>query len=225
MLHKNILLQKFLKAGVHIGHKTSFWNPKMKEYIFTKHNGIHIINLEKSVDQFNYAILKLKEILDKRGKILFVGTKNIVKAKLAETALKCKQFYINKRWLGGTLTNWVTLQKLIEEFKNIEKQFEKGHFDRLTKKEYLIKMKYLTKLRNNFYGIKDMNNIPDALFFIDSKTECLAIKESHKLKIKTCGIVDTDSNPDYIDVVIPGNDDSSKAIKLYLNIISNELCG
>lgn len=218
-----ILLEKFFKAGAHFGHQTSFWNPKMKRYIFTKHNGIHIINLEDTIKKFNLAVIELKKILANNGKILFVGTKDIVRLSIAETALKFKQFYINRRWLGGTLTNWKVLKKLVLELKNLEQEYNNNYFSNLTKKESLYKIKKMKKLQTYYNGIKNMTALPDALFIIDAKKEFAAINEAHKLNIPIFSIVDTDSNPDYIDYVIPANDDSFKAINLYLSFLEEQL--
>lgn len=223
MIDKNIIMEQLVNAGAHFGHKTSCWNPNMKPYIYTKHNGIHIINLEHTLAKFNLAISKLKSILNSKGKILFVGTKKVVSDLIAETAVKFKQYYINTRWLGGTLTNWGQFKKLIEELKLLEVNFIKGNFTKLNKKEELYNINKMKKLQRFLNGIKEMQNLPTALFFIDANKEQLAIQEAHKLNIPIYGIVDTDSNPGNIDIVIPGNDDSYKAIKLYLNVLEEQL--
>lgn len=223
MLNQNIIIENFFNAGVHLGHQTRFWNPKMKPYIYSKHNGIHIINLDTTINQFYLAIEQLKQILINKGKILFVGTKKIFNELIPETALNCKQFYINKRWLGGTLTNWNYIKNLICELKNLENDWAEGKFEKLNNKECIRKIKKMKKLQYELNGIKNMQNLPDALFIIDAKKESLAIKEAFKLNIQIFGIVDTDSNPENINFVIPGNDDSIKSIKLYLSILEEEL--
>ncbi len=215
----NLSIKEMIRAGIHFGHQTKFWNPKMKQFIYTKYNKIHIINLEKTIIYFKKALYEIKEIFKNKDKILFVGTKNNTSKLIKNIAIKCKQFYINKRWLGGTLTNWKTVKKSIKFFKNLEKKFKNKIFNKLTKKEYLNKKKKFKKLYNNLNGIKNMGRIPDAIFVIDAKHEGLAIKEAKQLKIKIFSIVDTNSNPENIDYIIPGNDDSKKAIKWYLKKI------
>ncbi len=215
----NLSIKKMIKAGIHFGHQTKFWNPKMKPFIYTKYNKIHIINLVKTIKQFKKALHEIQKIFINKDKILFVGTKKNISKLIKKTAKKCKQFYINKRWLGGTLTNWKTVKKSIKLFKDLKKKFKNKFFNNLIKKEYLNKKKIFKKLYNNLNGIKNMNGMPDAIFVIDAKHENLAIKEAQQLKIKIFSIVDTNTNPDNIDYIIPGNDDSKKAIKWYLNKI------
>ncbi len=219
----NFSIKEMIKAGIHFGHQTKFWNPKMKPYIYTKYNNIHIINLNKTIILFNIAIKKLKELQEKKKKILFIGTKKSASELIKKTAIKCKQFYINKRWLGGTLTNWKTVKKSIKKLNKLEKQYKNGDFNNLLKKEILYKKKILIKLKNNLEGIKNMSGLPDAIFVIDSNYEKIAIKEAKQLKIKIFSILDTNNNPENIDFIIPGNDDSIKSIKWYLNNISNIL--
>lgn len=213
-----------IKSGIHFGHQTKFWNPKMKQFIYTKYNKIHIINLEKTIKLFKLALIEIKKIFDNNNKILFVCTKKNINNLVKKIAIKCKQYYINKRWLGGTLTNWKTVKKSIKYLKNIEKKFKNKFFNKLTKKEYLNKKKKLKKLNNNLGGIKNMGGLPDALFIIDAKYENLSIKEAKQLKIKIFSIVDTNTNPEGIDYIIPGNDDSKKSIKWYLNQIYKIYC-
>ncbi len=214
-------IKEMIKIGIHFGHQTKFWNPKMKPFIYTKYNKIHIINLEKTIIFFKIALKKIFNIFKKKKKILFVGTKKNTSKYIKKIAKKCKQFYINKRWLGGTLTNWKTVRKSIKYLKDIEENFKNKFFNKLTKKEYIHKKKILNKLNNNLGGIKNMGGLPNALFIIDAKHENLAIKEAKQLNIKIFSIVDTNTNPDNINYIIPGNDDSKKAIKWYLNKIYN----
>ncbi len=220
----NLCIKKMIKSGIHFGHQTKFWNPKMKQFIYTKYNKIHIINLEKTIKLFKLALIEIKKIFDNNNKILFVCTKKNINNLVKKIAIKCKQYYINKRWLGGTLTNWKTVKKSIKYLKNIEKKFKNKFFNKLTKKEYLNKKKKLKKLNNNLGGIKNMGGLPDALFIIDAKYENLSIKEAKQLKIKIFSIVDTNTNPEGIDYIIPGNDDSKKSIKWYLNQIYKIYC-
>ncbi len=216
----NFSIKEMIKAGIHFGHQTKYWNPKMKPYIYTKYNKIHIINLNKTIKLFNIAIKELKKIQKKKKKILFIGTKKPASKIIKKTAIICKQFYINKRWLGGTLTNWKTVKKSIKYLKKLEKEYKILLLNKyVKKKEILLKKKKLKKLKNNLEGIKNMKGLPYAIFVIDAKYEKLAIKEAKQLKIKIFSIVDTNNNPDNIDYIIPGNDDSIKSIKWYLNII------
>ncbi len=215
----NFSIKEMIKAGIHFGHQTKYWNPKMKPYIYTKYNNIHIINLNKTIKLFNIAINKLKLLQKKKKKILFIGTKKSASKIIKKTAIICKQFYINKRWLGGTLTNWKTMKKSIKYLIELEKEYKTGILNKFVKKEILFKKKTLKKLKNNLEGIKNMKGLPDAIFVVDSKYEKIAIKEAKQLNIKIFSIVDTNNNPDNIDYIIPGNDDSIKSIKWYFNII------
>ncbi len=216
----NFSIKKMIKAGIHFGHQTKYWNPKMKPYIYTKYNKIHIINLNKTIKLFNIAIKELKKIQKKKKKILFIGTKKAASKIIKKTAIICKQFYINKRWLGGTLTNWKTVKKSIKYLKKLEKEYKILLLNKyIKKKEILLKKKKLKKLKNNLEGIKNMKELPYAIFVIDARYEKLAIKEAKQLKIKIFSIVDTNNDPDNIDYIIPGNDDSIKSIKWYLNTI------
>ncbi len=216
-------LKEMIKAGIHYGHKTRYWNPNMKPYIYTKYNNIHIINLEQTITLFKKALKELKNINNSKKKILFVGTKKAASKEIKIVAKKCNQYFINNRWLGGTLTNWKTVKKSIKYFKILEEQYKNGLFNKLVKKENLFKQKILKKLNNNLEGIKNMGRIPDALFVIDAKYENIAIKEAKQLNIKIFAIVDTNTNPTNIDYIIPGNDDSKKSIKWFLNVISHNL--
>lgn len=219
----NNSIHDMIKAGVHFGHQTRYWNPKMKKYIFGSKNKIHIINLETTMQMLNNAIIEIKKIASKKGKILFVGTKKAARQSIKEIVKKCNQYFVNHRWLGGMLTNWKTVRKSIKRFKELETQSKDNTFKKLTKKEALIRIKELNKLKNSFEGIKNMGGLPDALFVIDAQYEKIAIKEANRLGITVFAIVDTNSNPDGIDYVIPGNDDAIRAIKLYLNIIAKSI--
>ncbi len=219
----NLSIKKMIKAGIHFGHQTKHWHPKMKPYIYTSYNKIHIINLDKTITLFNLALKKLKEINKEKKKILFVGTKKVASNYIKNTAIKCNQFFVNYRWLGGTLTNWKTVKKSIKSLKELEKQYKKKKLDELIKKEILQKKRLLKKLKNNLDGIKNMGSLPDALFVIDANYENLAIKEAKQLKIKIFSVIDTNTNPEGLDYIIPGNDDSSKSIEWYCNHIIKKL--
>ncbi|WP_343188359.1 30S ribosomal protein S2 [Buchnera aphidicola (Ceratoglyphina bambusae)] len=220
---KTISMKDMLNAGVHFGHQSRYWNPKMKPFIFGTQNKIHIINLEKTLPLLNSAVLELKRISKIGNKILFVGTKKVSSNIIKETAIFCKQFYVNNRWLGGMLTNWKTVRQSIKRLKDLEIESSDGTFDKLTKKEVLLKIRKLNKLENSFGGIKNMGGLPDAMFIIDANHEKIAIEEANSLGIKVFAIVDTNSSPDGIDFIIPGNDDSIKSIKLYLDIIKDAI--
>lgn len=213
-------MRDMLKAGVHFGHQTRYWNPKMKPFIFGARNKVHIINLEKTLPMFNFALSELKKISLKKGKILFVGTKRAASKKIKETAINCNQFYVNHRWLGGMLTNWKTVRQSIKRLKDLEIESQDGTFSKLTKKEVLIRTRELFKLENSLGGIKNMGGLPDCLFVIDASHENIAIKEANNLGISVFSIVDTNSNPDGVDYVIPGNDDAIRSVKLYLKAVS-----
>ncbi|NIH16640.1 MAG: 30S ribosomal protein S2 [Buchnera aphidicola (Periphyllus lyropictus)] len=215
----NISMKEMLKAGVHFGHQTRYWNPKMKPFIFGSHNKIHIINLEKTLPMFKSALFELKKIHSKRGKILFVGTKKAASLLIKKSALLCNQYYVNHRWLGGMLTNWKTVRQSIQYLKALEIQSQDGTFKKLTKKEGLIRSRKLSKLENSLGGIKNMGGIPDCLFVIDADYEHIAIKEANNLNIPVFSIVDTNSNPDGINYIIPGNDDAIRSVSFYLNTI------
>ncbi len=220
---KNFNIKEMIKAGIHFGHQTKYWNPKMKPYIYTNYNNIHIINLNKTIKLFNIAINNLKILQNNKKKILFIGTKKSASILIKKTAIKCNQFYINKRWLGGTLTNWKTVKKSIKFLKELEKDYLSGKFNNLVKKEIMFKKKILKKLKNNLEGIKNMGGLPDAIFVIDANHEKIAIKEAKQLKIKIFSVIDTNNNPENINYIIPGNDDSIKSIKWYLKNITKRL--
>ncbi|URJ29182.1 30S ribosomal protein S2 [Blochmannia endosymbiont of Camponotus modoc] len=218
---ENISIRDMLQAGVHFGHQTRYWNPKMKPFIFGVRNKIHIIDLETTSVMFRQALIELNKIAALKGKILFVGTKRAASESVKKTALACNQFFVNHRWLGGMLTNWKTVRQSIKRLKDLEMQSQDGTFKKLTKKEVLILNRELINLENSLGGIKNMGGLPDAIFAVGATHEHIAIKEANSLGIPVFAIVDTNSNPDRIDFVIPGNDDAVRAINLYLNIISN----
>jgi small subunit ribosomal protein S2 len=209
-----ISMKQLLEAGVHFGHQTRRWNPKMDKYIFTERNGIYIIDLQKTVKKVEEAYNYVKSVSDEGGTILFVGTKKQAQDSVAEEAARCGMYYINQRWLGGTLTNFQTIQKRIDRLHQLEKMEEDGTFDVLPKKEVIILGKEKTRLEKFLGGIKHMKKLPDALFIIDPRKERIAVAEARKLGIPIVGIVDTNCDPDEIDYVIPGNDDAIRAVKL-----------
>ncbi|WWO99913.1 MAG: 30S ribosomal protein S2 [Candidatus Dasytiphilus stammeri] len=216
-------MRDMIKAGVHFGHQTQYWNPKMKSYIFGVRNKIHIIDLEKTILLFKEALTELQKIAYQKGRILFVGTKRAASEPIKKTAENCNQYFINHRWLGGMLTNWKTVRQSIKKLKDLEIQAQDGTFEKLTKKEVLIRSRKLKNLENSIGGIKNMGGLPDALFIIDANYESIAIKEARKIGITIFSIVDTNSDPDGINFVIPGNDDARRAIKLYLNSVTSVL--
>ncbi|MDT7096994.1 30S ribosomal protein S2 [Citrobacter amalonaticus] len=215
-----VSMRDMLKAGVHFGHQTRYWNPKMKPFIFGARNKVHIINLEKTVPMFNEALAELNKIASRKGKILFVGTKRAASEAVKDAANSCDQFFVNHRWLGGMLTNWKTVRQSIKRLKDLETQSQDGTFEKLTKKEALMRTRELEKLENSLGGIKDMGGLPDALFVIDADHEHIAIKEANNLGIPVFAIVDTNSDPDGVDFVIPGNDDAIRAVSLYLGAVA-----
>ncbi|ANB60365.1 small subunit ribosomal protein S2 [Anoxybacillus voinovskiensis] len=209
-----ISMKQLLEAGVHFGHQTRRWNPKMKKYIFTERNGIYIIDLQKTVKKVEEAYNFVRDLAANGGKILFVGTKKQAQDSVKEEAERSGMFYVNQRWLGGTLTNFETIQKRIKRLKEIEKMAEDGTFDVLPKKEVIGLKKELERLEKFLGGIKEMKQLPDALFVIDPRKERIAVAEARKLNIPIVGIVDTNCDPDEIDYVIPANDDAIRAVKL-----------
>lgn len=211
-----ISMRDMLKAGVHFGHQTRFWNPKMKQYIFGARNGIHIINLEKTVQCYDDALNFMSSVVAHKGKILFVGTKRAACEQVGKAAAECGQFYVDHRWLGGMLTNWKTVRQSIKRLKDLETESQDGTFEKLTKKEALLRTRELSKLNRSLGGIKDMGGLPDALFVIDAEVEHIAIKEANNLGIPVIAVVDTNSNPDGVNYVIPGNDDAIRAVEVYL---------
>ena len=215
-----VSMRDMLQSGVHFGHQTRFWNPKMKPFIFGARNGVHIINLEKTVPMFDDALNFISSVAAKKGKILFVGTKRAASEAVKEAAASCDQFYVNHRWLGGMLTNWKTVRQSIKRLKDLETQAQDGTFDKLTKKEALMRTREMEKLEKSLGGIKDMGGLPDVLFVIDAEHEHIAIKEANNLGIPVVSIVDTNSNPDGVDYIIPGNDDAIRAVSLYLSAVA-----
>jgi small subunit ribosomal protein S2 len=208
-------MRQLLEAGVHFGHHTRRWNPKMAPYIFGKRNNIHIINLEQTVPMLNEALEAVKSIAKNGGKFLFVGTKRSASDLIAQAATNCGQYYVNHRWLGGMLTNWETVSKSIKKLKNLEDRISSGEINNLTKKERLNIERQKEKLDLTLGGIKDMNGIPDALFVIDTNKEAIAVLEANNLNIPVIAICDTNTNPSNVDYPIPGNDDALRAISLY----------
>ncbi len=209
-----ISMKQLLEAGVHFGHQTRRWNPKMDKYIFTERNGIYIIDLQKTVKKVEEAYNFVKSLADNGGTIMFVGTKKQAQDSVAEEAARCGMYYINQRWLGGTLTNFQTITKRVNRLKELERMEEDGTFDLLPKKEVIILNKEKDRLQKFLGGIKHMKKLPDALFIIDPRKERIAVAEARKLGIPIVGIVDTNCDPDEIDYVIPGNDDAIRAVKL-----------
>ncbi len=212
-----VSMRDMLKAGVHFGHQTRYWNPKMKPFIFGARNKVHIINLEKTVPMFNEALAELAKVGEKKGKVLFVGTKRAASEAVKEAAINSNQYYVNNRWLGGMLTNYKTVRQSIKRLKDFETQAQDGTFEKLTKKEALMRTREMEKLEKSLGGIKNMGGLPDALFVIDADHEHIAVKEANNLGIPVYAVVDTNSDPDGIDYIIPGNDDAIRAVQLYLN--------
>jgi len=210
-------MKQLLEAGVHFGHQTKRWNPKMAPYIFTERNGIYIIDLQKSVGKVDEAYNAMSEIAAAGGTILFVGTKKQAQDAIKSEAERCGMYYVNERWLGGMLTNFKTIQSRIDRLKAIEKMSQDGTFEVLPKKEVAQLQKEWDKLEKNLGGIKEMNRIPDAIFVVDPKKEKICIDEAHALGITIIGIADTNCDPDELDYVIPGNDDAIRAVKLIVS--------
>jgi small subunit ribosomal protein S2 len=207
-------MKQLLEAGVHFGHQTRRWNPKMAEYIYTERNGIYIIDLQKSVGKVDDAYYAIKDIVANGGKILFVGTKKQAQDSVKSEAERCGMYYVNERWLGGMLTNFKTIQSRIARLKQIETMSQDGTFEVLPKKEVIELKKEWDKLEKNLGGIKDMKKIPDAIFVVDPKKERICVQEAHVLGIPLIGIADTNCDPEELDYVIPGNDDAIRAVKL-----------
>jgi small subunit ribosomal protein S2 len=214
-------MRDLLQAGAHFGHQTRYWNPKMGEYIFGARNRIHIINLEHTVPAFNEALDLVKQLAANKNKVLFVGTKRAAGKIIKEQAERAGMPYVSHRWLGGMLTNYKTIRASIKRFRDLETQQNNGTFEKLTKKEALMRTRAMEKLERSIGGIKDMGGLPDALFVVDVDHERIAITEANKLGIPVIGIVDTNSDPDGIDYVIPGNDDAIRAIKLYVSAVAD----
>ena len=218
-----ISMKKLLEVGVHFGHQTKRWNPKMAPYIFTSRNGIYIIDLKKSSDKLDEAYQAMKEIAEKGGKVLFVGTKKQAQEAVQTEAERSGSYFVNSRWLGGTLTNFKTIQKRIKRLIELEKMEEDGSLEQYTKKEAVLLMKEKAKLERNLGGIKEMKKLPNALFVVDPKVEHNAVAEAKILGIPVFGIVDTNCDPDEVDYVIPGNDDAVRSVKLMLGVLTNAI--
>ena len=217
----NITMKEFLEAGVHFGHQTRRWNPKMKEFIYGERNGIYIIDLQKTLKQFKEAAKYVADLAAQGKTVLFVGTKRQAQEAIAEEAVRCGMYYVNHRWLGGLLTNYATIQKSIQRLKEIEEMSRDGRYELLTKKEVLRLERERKHLDQNLAGIKDMAGLPDALFVVDSGKEDIAVKEAVKLGIPVVAVVDTNCDPDLVDHVVPGNDDALRAIRLFTSRIAD----
>ncbi|MCG7601648.1 30S ribosomal protein S2 [Halomonas sp. McH1-25] len=214
-------MRDLLKAGAHFGHQTKYWNPKMSKYIFGARNKIHIINLEHTLPALNDAVSVVEKMATSNNKILFVGTKRSASKIIKEEASRSGQPFVNHRWLGGMLTNYKTIRQSIKRLRDLETMREDGTFEKLTKKEVLMATREQDKLERSIGGIKDMGGLPDALFVVDVDHERIAINEANKLGIPVIGVVDTNSDPDGVDYVIPGNDDSIRAIQIYVTAIAD----
>ena len=214
-------MKELLEAGVHFGHQTRRWNPKMKEYIFGERNGIHIIDLQKTLKMFREAARYVSEQAAQGRSVLFVGTKRQAQEAIAEEAQRCGMFYVNHRWLGGTLTNWATLQKSIKRLKLLKAMVEDGRMAALPKKEAARADRELKHLQQNFVGIENMTALPDAMFVIDPNTEAIAVREARRMGVPVVAIVDTNCDPTLVDCLIPGNDDALRAIRLFASKISD----
>ena len=216
-----VAMKQLLEAGVHFGHQTRRWDPRMAEYIFQARNGIHIIDLQKTSKKLDEAYAFLKEQAEEGKTVLFVGTKKQAQDCMKEAAEKCGMFYVNQRWLGGMLTNFDTIKKRVERLKQLETMQEDGTFDVLPKKEVILLKKEMDKLEKNLGGIKNMEELPGVIFLVDPKKERNAVLEARKLNIPTIGLIDTNCNPNDVDYVIPGNDDAIRAVKLIADVMAN----
>ncbi|MEM7542021.1 MAG: 30S ribosomal protein S2 [Pseudomonadota bacterium] len=217
----DVSMRQMLEAGVHFGHQTRFWHPKMAPYIFGERNKIHIINLERTLPLFNEAVNFVSRLAAKRGRILFVGTKRAAQEAVMREAIRCGMPYVNRRWLGGMLTNYKTVKQSIARMKELEEALEGDALERLSKKERLRLRREFDKLNQGLGGIKDMGGLPDALFIVDVGHERIAVSEAVKLNIPIIGVVDTNHAPDGVDYVIPGNDDAIRSINLYTEAVAN----
>jgi small subunit ribosomal protein S2 len=216
-----VSMRDLLQAGAHFGHQTRFWNPKMDQYIFGARNKIHIINLEHTVPAFNDALTTVKRLAENKNQVMFVGTKRAAGKIVEEHARRCGMPFVSHRWLGGMLTNYKTIRSSIKRLRELEEQERDGTFAKLTKKEALMRSRMKEKLERSIGGIKEMSGLPDVLFVVDVDHERIAVTEANKLGIPVIGIVDTNSNPDGVDYVIPGNDDAIRAIKLYVTAVAD----
>lgn len=217
----NVKMRELLETGVHFGHRTTKWNPKMDEFIFTARNGIHIIDLQQTLRNLNQYHDMIRDLVADGGTVLFVGTKRQAQEIIQQEALRCGMPYVNTRWLGGTMTNWRTIRSRIDTMKKLERQRESGELYRLTKKEALLAEREIEKLQNRLGGLRDMRSLPQLLVVIDTEREDTAVKEANILDIPVLGIVDTNANPDVIDYIVPGNDDAMRAIKLLVSAIAD----
>jgi small subunit ribosomal protein S2 len=217
----SISMKELLEAGVHFGHQTKRWNPKMKEYIFGERNGIYIIDLQKTLKLFKYAMRYVGEMAAQGKTVLFVGTKRQAQEAIAEEATRCGQYYINQRWLGGLLTNMATVQRSIKRLKELDAMATESNWDGRAKKEVVRLERERKHLNQNLAGIKDMNGLPDILFVVDSNKEAIAVEEARRLGIAVVAVVDTNCDPDKVDYVIPGNDDALRAIRLFTNKVAD----
>lgn len=220
---KPISMRELLEAGVHFGHRTSRWHPKMAPYIFGTRKRIHIINLEETVPLLEWARQFLRDIAQDGGKVLFVGTKSQAREAVAEQAQRCGMYYVNHRWPGGMLTNWQTIRKSIQRLKDIERMAEDGTFEVLPKKETLLLEQERSKLERSLGGIKEMGGLPDALFVIDMEREDIAVAEANKLNIPVVAVADTNVNPERADYIFPGNDDAVRAIRIYTEVMADAI--
>ncbi len=216
-------MKELLEAGVHFGHQTKRWNPKMKEYIFGERNGIYIIDLQKTLKMFKEASKFVQELAAQGKIVLFVGTKRQAQDAIAEEAQRCGGFYVNQRWLGGLLTNWVTVQKSVKRLKELDDMATDGRYELLPKKEVIKLERERKHLQANLAGIKNMNRLPDAIFVIDSNKEQIAVREARKLGIPVVAVVDTNCDPSEVDYVIPGNDDALRAIRLFASKVADSV--
>ena len=216
-----VAMKQLLEAGVHFGHQTRRWDPKMAEYIFQARNGIHIIDLQKTSKKLDEAYAFIKEQAEEGKTVLFVGTKKQAQECMKEAALKCGMYYVDQRWLGGMLTNFETIRTRVQRLKDLETMQEDGTFDVLPKKEVILLKKEMEKLEKNLGGIKEMDKLPGVIFLVDPKKERIAILEAKKLNIPVVGLVDTNSNPEELDYPIPGNDDAIRAVKLIADVMAN----
>ena len=219
----SVTMRQMLEAGVHFGHQTRYWNPKMAEYIFGQRNKIHIVNLEKTMQMYQEAMKFVRQLASNKGTILFVGTKRQAREIVAEEAARCSMPYVDARWLGGMLTNFKTVKLSIKRLKDLEQMKEEGTFEKMNKREALTLQRELEKLDKSMGGIKDMGGLPDALFVIDVGYHKIAVTEANKLGIPIIGVVDTNHSPIGIAHVIPGNDDSSRAIRLYARGVADSV--
>jgi small subunit ribosomal protein S2 len=216
-------MKQLLEAGVHFGHQTRRWNPKMARYIYGERNGIYIVDLQKTVKKLKEATKYVKDLVATGEKIVFVGTKKQAKDAIQEEATRCGMYFVNQRWLGGTLTNFQTIKKTIARMKDVKRQSEDGSLDKLPKKEKFLALKDLEKMEKSIGGIKSMTELPGAIFVVDTKKEHNALMEARKLGIAIVGIVDTNCDPDEVDYIIPGNDDAIRAVRLIVSLIADSV--